>query len=86
MGGVTLDVATIVQALLIAALAWVGRTAVTTRADLTKELHDFKLHVAENYLKKEGLVEVKAEIKEVRDVVFSIAAKLGVTIKKPGGE
>lgn len=82
MGGMTLDIANVVNGCALLALAWFARTAVSAKQDLA----DYKLHVAENYLKKEGIVEVKADVKEVRDMVLTIAAKLGVPMKKPGGE
>jgi len=57
---------------------------VTDHFRLRAEVNSFRLHVAEYYLKREGLQEVKDEVKEIRNVVFGIAGKLGVSVIKTG--
>lgn len=39
-----------------------------------------KLHVAENYLKRDGIIELKDEVKSLRGVVFRIAGKMGIPL------
>ena len=44
-------------------------------------LDAFKLEVANNYLKTNGVDELKQEMHALRNVVYQIAFKLGIPIK-----
>lgn len=43
-----------------------------------REFYQFKLHVAENYLKKSDIEELKMDSKEMKKMIYQIAGKVGV--------
>lgn len=47
---------------------------------LWRDFTDHKLHVAENYVKKEDMQEIKQDTKEMKGIIYQIAAKIGVSI------
>lgn len=47
---------------------------------LSRELSAYKTHVAETYVKTGALDEIKHDVRQLRDAVFQIAAKLEVPI------
>jgi hypothetical protein len=49
---------------------------------LQHDLNDFKIQVANTYLKNTAVDDIRADIKELSKVVYEIAGKLGVPIRK----
>lgn len=56
---------------------------VTAVVFLWREFASYKLHIAENYVKKGDLEEMKRDVRDMKSVVYEIAAKVGVTIQRP---
>lgn len=64
----------------LAAPAIIG--IVTALIALWREFYQHKLHVAEHYVKKDDLSELKEDSKEMKKVMYQIAGKVGVRLDK----
>jgi hypothetical protein len=73
-----LDLQTLVNGGALMVLAWFCRVAISAKSDLA----DYKLHVAENYLKKDGIEDLNREVRGLRSVVYRIAGKMGIPISE----
>lgn len=62
-------------------VAWTIGMVIRIRADVSS----LRLHVAENYMKKDGLEEMKRDVRELSHVIFTIAGKLGISVRKEDG-
>jgi hypothetical protein len=49
---------------------------------LWRDFVDYKLHVAERYVKKEDIHELTQDTKEMKGVLYQVAAKLGIAINR----
>lgn len=56
---------------------------VTAIIFLWREITAYKLHVAETYVKKGDLNELKKDVREMKGVIYDVASKLGVSIQRP---
>ncbi|GAA0696438.1 hypothetical protein ISN75_06895 [Dyella marensis] len=62
---------------IIGFVAWTVKSIAHLRAD-----HDaYRLHVAEQYIKKDDLDDVKKELRGLRDLTIEIAGKLGIPVR-----
>lgn len=52
---------------------------------LRSEMAAFRLHVSEAYIKRDDLNELKSDVKNLTRVIFSIAGKLGITVRNDDG-
>jgi hypothetical protein len=43
----------------------------------------YKLYIAENYVKQEAINSIQRDMREMKSVLYQIAAKVGVTINNP---
>lgn len=59
-------------------VAWIVNVALRNRA----EIASLRLHIAEYYLKKDDLTDVKKDLRRLGDVIFEIAGKLGIPARK----
>jgi hypothetical protein len=63
----------LIGAAVVGLVAWV--------ASLSKSHAAHKLHVAENYIKKDGIQELQQDVKNLSNLMHEIAGKLGVTFR-----
>lgn len=47
------------------------------------DFNNFKLHVAENYVKQRVLEDVNRTMTEMKALLYEIAAKVGVSVNRP---
>ena len=66
-------------------VAWTVKQIISNKNDVSSirlKLSDLQLHVAEHYPKKDDLKELKAEVQGIARIIYEIAGKLGVPIRK----
>lgn len=56
---------------------------ITVVVYIWRDFTSYKLYVAENYVKQQVLREMQNDMKEMKNVLYQIAAKVGVSINKP---
>lgn len=49
---------------------------------IQRELNDLKIHIANSYLKTTAVDDIRTDIKDLSKVVYEIAGKLGVPLRK----
>jgi len=56
---------------------------VTALIYLWREFTAYKLYIAENYVKQEAIHGIQRDMREMKGVLYQIAAKVGVPINNP---
>lgn len=67
-------------AAIVGLVGWVGRVQKQVY-DVARELQEYKLHVAETYMRKGPLDELREEVHALRLIVYEIAVKLDIPIR-----
>lgn len=57
--------------------------AITGIIYLWRDFTAYKLYIAENYVKQEALKAMQNDMREMKNVLYQIAAKVGVPINNP---
>ncbi len=59
-------------------VAWTIGMIIRVRTDVSS----LRLYVAENFMKKDDIAEIKRDVRELSHVIFEIAGKLGIPTRK----
>ena len=59
---------------IIALIAWVGSQQVA--------IHNLKLHVAEQYIKKDDVADIKKDLKTMTKMMYRVSGKLGLPMSE----
>lgn len=78
-----MDTTEILGSLIVAAIVGLVTAVVrlwTAQKDDAKRVSDLELKIAENYLRKDALDEVKDDVREIRELVHRLCMKLEVPV------